>query len=252
MATIATLSDALDTAAKFFRVMEKEGVERPHYQHPIDSKTARRNLAEFLKEGCPDISREIPGQSTSVIPALLTSQQLFYRQFFGMELDFSGLRVPTHQTGFDRLIIVAQGLTPNRVYEAYEKNGIKCWRYTDDLDSVLDWDKEERNPKDAPYAIWVRDRQEADEELKNLSANQIKERGITTETLTERELHGLMCWSETKRHLDTDNITRCSGSRYRGGSVPSVGWNGRYGGVGVSYYGSGNSRSALRSRAVVS
>ncbi|MFY9492966.1 MAG: hypothetical protein WAP55_00555 [Minisyncoccia bacterium] len=182
------------------------------------------------------------------ISETLTPQQLFYRQFFGMELDFSQVPIPQHQPGFDRLIIVAQGLTPNRVYEVCAQH-FPCWRYNNDLDTALDWDKEERNPKDGPYAIWVRDRQEADEELKNLSADDIKTRCLTTETLTERELHGLMYWSETKKHPDVDNITLCSGSRSRDGGVPGVDW---YGGrLKVLWYDSDDASDGLRSRQVV-
>ncbi len=51
---IATLnpSNVLDTVAKLFRVLEKEGVEWPHYQRPINFRVARQNLAEYLKFGC--------------------------------------------------------------------------------------------------------------------------------------------------------------------------------------------------------
>jgi hypothetical protein len=57
MSEIATLSPSniLDKIAKFFRVMAREGVDLKHYQLPIDDKTARRNLAEYLNLGCPEI-----------------------------------------------------------------------------------------------------------------------------------------------------------------------------------------------------
>ena len=60
MATIATLnpSDVLDTVAKLLRLLEKELVEWSDYRSPIDSKTARRNLAAFLKLGCPRIKND--------------------------------------------------------------------------------------------------------------------------------------------------------------------------------------------------
>lgn len=46
-------SDVLDKTAKLFRVMEKEGVSWKSWQHPINNKAARRNLAEYLNLGCP-------------------------------------------------------------------------------------------------------------------------------------------------------------------------------------------------------
>ncbi len=182
---------------------------------------------------------------------LVAAHQSFYRQFFGLDVDFSQVRIPESRAGFDRLIVVVQGLTLNQIYKVCEKN-FKCWRYYDNLDAVIDWDKEERNPNNGHYAIWVRDRVEADEELKNLSANQIKERGLTTETLTERKLHGFKYWSETKEHLDRNSITLCAGSCCQGGGVPGVGWDGHYGEVSVSVYGPDGSFGNLRVREVVS
>ncbi|MEK7609125.1 MAG: hypothetical protein AAB476_01440 [Patescibacteria group bacterium] len=185
------------------------------------------------------------------ISETLTSQQLFYRQFFGLDLDFSDLRIPTPKPGFTHLLIVAEGLTPNRVYDVCSQH-FPCWRYTNDLDAALDWAKEERDPRKGAYAIWIRDMVEADENLKNISADSIKARGLTTETLTERLLQELVCWHETKKRLDVQNITLCSGSRGRGGRVPGVDWSRHDGRVDVSYYRSGDSSSDLRSRQVVS
>ena len=116
----------------------------------------------------------------------------------------------------------------------------------------MDWAKEERDPRKGAYAIWIRDTVEADENLKNISADSIKARGLTTETLTERLLQELVCWHETKKRLDIQNITLCSGSRNRVGRVPSVHWCRHDGWVHVSYCSSGYSLSYLRSRQVVS
>lgn len=51
-------SDVLDKTAKFFRVMEKAGVSWASYQLPIDNRTARRNLAEYLNLGCPKVKSD--------------------------------------------------------------------------------------------------------------------------------------------------------------------------------------------------
>jgi len=45
----------LDTAAKFFRVMNKAGAEFEAFTPPMQSVTKRRNLAEYLNLGCPKI-----------------------------------------------------------------------------------------------------------------------------------------------------------------------------------------------------
>jgi hypothetical protein len=183
---------------------------------------------------------------------LVQAQQNFYVEHLSLGLDFSQVPIPPHHPGLDRLLIIPRGLTPNRAIVEYNHHSIKCWQYAEDLDGVLDWDKEERTAKDGHYAIWVRDRQEADEELKNLSANQIAERHITTETLTERLVHGLIYFIETGHHLDETNITLCTGSRHQSGSVPSVRWHRLDSEVGVGWCGPVYSSVRLRSRQVVS
>ncbi len=55
IASLDTLSNALDTTAKFIRVVEKAGVTLDQLMHPVNSRTARRNLAAFLKAGCPEM-----------------------------------------------------------------------------------------------------------------------------------------------------------------------------------------------------
>ncbi|MDP3955701.1 MAG: hypothetical protein Q8Q18_00435 [bacterium] len=50
-----TPSGVLGTVAKLIRLTEKEDVEWSHWQHPTNNVTARRNLAEYLKKGCPKV-----------------------------------------------------------------------------------------------------------------------------------------------------------------------------------------------------
>ena len=188
----------------------------------------------------------------SDVMSLVRIQQNFYAEDFGLGMDFYQVPIPPYHHGFDRLLIIPQGLILDRVIAEYHHHSIKFWQYAEDLDGVLDWDKEERTAKDGNYAIWVRDRQEADEELKNLSANQIKERGITTETLIERLIHGLIYFIETGHHLDERNITLCSGSCNQVGYVPSVGWDRLCGEVGVYWCNPVNALDNLRAREVVS
>ena len=63
---------------------------------------------------------------------------------------------------------------------------------------------------------------EADEENKNISANEADKKGIKGITLRERLLMELDYFKETGKHLDIDNFTICSGSRYSAGFVPGV------------------------------
>ena len=95
MNEIASLnpSDVLDKTAKFFRVMEKAGVDWERYQLPINNKMARRNLAEYLNLGCPkmkegqivvapandyDLARTILGQDFISPEEIAQARKLVY------------------------------------------------------------------------------------------------------------------------------------------------------------------------------
>ena len=176
----------------------------------------RKLVAELLK-----VLEGNGAGDTSDIAGLPTGWQAFYRDLFGLELDFSGLRIPEKQEGFDRLLVVAEGMTPNKLYDKCVEL-FPCWRYTKNLDFITS----DRDPKNGAYVLWVKDGQEADEELKNSSANDLKKKNVTTETLPERLLHELKYFKETGKHLDIHNWTFCVGSRDPSGYVPYVGWDG--------------------------
>ena len=162
------------------------------------------------------------------------------------QFDFSSIRVPRMVTGFTRAIIVPKGHTLNREYELC-KALFPCWRWMEDLDSAVT--ENAREPKES-YLIWIRDREEADEELKNLSANDIKDKNLTTQTHLERMIHERKFFRETGRHLDVSTWTLCTGSRSSGGNVPSVSWSD--GSMIVHWYDPDNSCGFLRARQVVS
>jgi hypothetical protein len=56
IAPLANASNTLDTFAKYVRVMEKAGVNFDQFTLPINNRAARRNLADFLKAGCPKLT----------------------------------------------------------------------------------------------------------------------------------------------------------------------------------------------------
>jgi len=175
------------------------------------------------------------------------SWRIFYQKFFGIDTDFSKISIPEKQPGFDRLIIIAQGLTLNQVYGKCAKNFL-CSRHIDDLDKAIT--QNDRDSNKSSYAIWVRDRINADEELKNLSTNDLKKKNILGITLLERLLYGLKYWVETGKHLDIQNWTLCVGSLDSDGDVPSVDW---YGGrLRVGWGSPGYRYDSLRARAAVS
>lgn len=181
----------------------------------------------------------------SSIESLKKDWQDFYREVFKMEADFSKLEIPKKQEGFDKLLVMAEGLDTQGILakckEFFQTIGINPSQVVD----------RERNIKSA-YAVWVRDRIEADEENENLSTNKIKEIGMSTQTLRERLLQELEYFKKTGQHLDVKNWTLCAGSHGVVGSVPGVDWRSDDDGLGVTWFVPGYSDSHLRARQVIS
>ncbi len=207
------------------------------------------NRAQYLI-GCKrklasDIKNVLVG-TVQDVNAFFADWASFYSEIFGLELGFSNLRVPERRKGFDRLIVVAEGMTPNRLYDKCFEF-FPCWRYTDNLNVIASDRKADKR-----YAVWVRERQEADEELKNKSANQLKDEGIPAITLEERLLYELKFFKETGKYLDERNVTLCAGSRSPDGGVPRVGWYPGNGGMNVGWCVSGIRGDNIRARVAVS
>jgi len=178
--------------------------------------------------------------------------QKFYKQVFNLDADFPNLTIPAKRDVFNWLIIMLQGLTAQKLYDRC-KELFGAWRWVDkSLDEVLDQTKSARNPANGTCAIWIRDRVEADEELKNKSANDLKQENIQGITLEERLLLELFYWWKTKKHLDIDNRTLCSGSRCVGGVVPYVHWRRFYDRLDVRWSYPVDAYDRLRSRQAVS
>lgn len=175
---------------------------------------------------------------------LIESWRKFYWDQFRLEKDFAGLVIPELQPGFNRLLIMAEGMTPNRLFEKM-KELMPALRYRDDLDVIVS-----DRRADHDYAVWVRDRIEADEELKNKSAEDLAKEDIPGITLSERLLYEIKFFKEAGGHLDIYNWTLCAGSRDSDDCVPYVSWYA--GGVGVGWYVPWVAYGHLRARAVVS
>ncbi|KKQ62365.1 MAG: hypothetical protein US82_C0013G0035 [Parcubacteria group bacterium GW2011_GWC1_38_22] len=204
-----------------------------------------RELKKFLrKEVCWG---QVAQGKMPIFPPTMKEWQDFYKKHFGMDCDFSQVRIPEKPEGNWRLLIIADVLL-EQLY-AKCKQLFPCWRWTDEnLDKKVSWNQ--RDAKNGAYAIWVRDVQESDEELRNISANDIKTKGITTETFAERLIHELKFFEETGKHLDESNVTLCAGSRCNDGDVPSVTWSGDK--LGVGWQNADNHHGYLRSRETVS
>ena len=74
----------------------------------------------------------------------------------------------------------------------------------------------------------------------------VDKKGITLE---ERLLLEIEYFKKTGKHLDVENWTLCSGSRYQDGYVPSAYWDGDE--FGVDWYGSDGRFACGRARSAV-
>ena len=180
------------------------------------------------------------------LPPSLSDWQTFYAEVFGIQTDFSTLRVPEKQEGFNRLIVVAGGMTPENIFQKCQKLFLCAKGTGQSFDEII---RSQRSSKEGAYAIWVREIVEADKDLKSLSANDLEAQGIPGITLEERFLYELKYFNETGEHLDRDSVTLCSGSRWTPASVPSVGWSAYQ--LAVDRYGVDSGGARLRARRVV-
>ena len=188
----------------------------------------------------------------SRIKTQIKRQRICCKKYFpkevlcGLDLDFDKVKIQNYNSGLDRLLIIPRGFTSNLGFDACARQ-FPAWRYADDLDKAVP--RNDRNACNDSYAVWFRDRQEADEELKNLSANQLVEQGILGITLPERLWYEIVYWDETGEHLDISNWTLCSGSRDVDGAVPGVSWS--VGKLGVAWHYADYHYGHLRARAAV-
>ncbi len=166
----------------------------------------------------------------------------------GVTADFSGLTIEDRPGYWP--IVVLTGMTPQKIMQAIrEANLFQTRQYAPDLDiAVMEND---RDPKTGSYVVYVKATQEADPELKNLSANELKDRKIQGITILERILLEVFYFILSGgKHLDPITVTFCTGSRDSGGHVPSTGWLNHT--VRVYYCFSGLRYDGVRARAVVS
>lgn len=149
------------------------------------------------------------------------------------------------------VVPVFRGVTTNKVVKALRDLGVNVYLYTDDLDKNVPTN--DRDPvKNGDYLVKFLKTIEADPELKNKSAETLANEKVKGITLLERLLLELGYFLATGNHLDIENITLCTGSRYSGGSVPSVYWSAGNRWVFVYWYLVSYSFDSLRARAVVS
>lgn len=196
----------------------------------------------------PEFALFLQRKNPFAITDIQQEWQEFYRKYFRMTVDFSDVIIPDDPGGFDRAIFIPKGLTFADVIKAMRKY-FEIYLYTENLDNAV---TENVRTSSKNYTVRVRELQEADEDFKNLSANELKKQGKNCLTLLERLVYELKYWSETDQHLDINNWTLCAGSRGPDGYVPSVSWNDGDRKLQVYWYNPDYALGFLRARQAVS
>ncbi|OHA23928.1 MAG: hypothetical protein A3B11_00320 [Candidatus Taylorbacteria bacterium RIFCSPLOWO2_01_FULL_44_26] len=147
-------------------------------------------------------------------------------------------------------VCVIHGVTMNKVVGVLRSLGVAMSLYAEDLDGNVPTN--DRNPANGSYCVRFQKTVEADPELKGKSAKVLMEEGIKGTTLLERLLLELGYFLATGSHLDQNNITLCSNSRYSDGDVPGVFWYSDDREVYVYWFSPSSANPCLRARAVVS
>ena len=174
--------------------------------------------------------------------------QLWQELGFTVERSVIALPLVPPNFGPARLIVIPQGLTIQRAWEVAQSL-FPCYSYiSGDLDKAIPTN--DRTATDTAYAIIVRDREEADEEFKSLSANDLKARGLRGITVLETITDEIGYYKRSGKHRDVKNVTLCSGSRDSNGSVPESDWFG--GEFQLYWYDSDYRYDNLRSREAIS
>lgn len=175
-----------------------------------------------------------------------------YRKL-GMEAEFRTALPNLNQVvANDNLwwVPVITGLTSNKIVACLRRLGVTVDLYTNDLDTGVPTN--DRDPARGSYTVCFHRTIEADPEHHNKSAQMLTEAGVQGITLLECLLLELAFFLQTGDHLDKENVTLCSGSRFSDGDVPSVDWDRDDRQLAVSWYDADDQHPSLRTRSVVS
>jgi hypothetical protein len=218
-------------------------------------RAERKDLMNKIKEIKAKTNSNINKLNTKLLEnprfALKQIWKNIYKNWFDKEINISDIKIPKDYNPEKHFgLIIPGNLTMNEI-AAVMRDKIKQDQSTSFKLEYLDGrvTKNDR-PVDKSYAILFKNNVEADEDLKELSANQLAERGIKGITLKERLLMEIFYFEKTGKHLDAKSVTLCSGSRYFEDSIPIIQWH--LGAFRCGVERSSGAGPALRARSVVS
>ncbi len=163
--------------------------------------------------------------------SVIVGWQDFYKQVFGMSVDFSGIYIPEAVKSFVRILIITQGLTLEQAWEVCTKlfkvSGTYGYDTSDPRREIV---CTQRNTASS-YAISVQNYQNTDNQFAYHSAKDMENTIVID--LLERLIFEIKYFWENRdkrdrslRHLDSKGLaTICGGCRTKAGLVPVVRYN---------------------------
>lgn len=231
-----------------------EGVPFNIAQEFTETGTLKNIFREAVLKYCQEKGAEVVAgakRKSNPFSNILSAQEKFYREEFGKKCDFAGLVIPEAEKIFAWLTCMTEKIGIEELLSG-GKNPQPFWKYTNKpLDEVVDL-KFGRDGHKNPYIFRAKANVEADENLKDISANKIAELGIVTIGLKERLALGrFLYWFRKKKMILDRNVwTYCAGSRDSDGRVPRVRFYPHAGKVDVDGCDPGGADPSVRSRQV--
>ncbi|MBU0706842.1 hypothetical protein KKG41_00535, partial [Patescibacteria group bacterium] len=150
---------------------------------------------------------------------------VFYKEVFGTLVQLKPQIVPEEKAGLSRLLVMVKEVSLDQIVDYLAKATAV------DTNFSSGHHRDVISPRVPPqhYAIWIRDRLEADCEHRGKSVEMISEEGLCGITLEERLMLEVVHLQRSNeqgfRHLDEGTQTLCTGSRTdRGSTEIPEGW----------------------------
>ncbi len=144
--------------------------------------------------------------------------QMFYKDNFGWDVDFSGVIILAKPNGEWRTLFIAKGLTCDNVYNSWKFKKIGLYP---GIDKTISYNSRTASEH---YVVWVHPENEPAKEFLGKSATKVDKDARIGITLLERMVYESKHFAETGEPLDTKRATLCSGSLRSDGKVPTVSW----------------------------
>lgn len=188
--------------------------------YPFDPEALRRHLDQAIKGQFSPEGKNVSVQSAQLEEVV--DWRNFYQRALGRKLVFSGISIPKKPAGKWRLLIVPS-VSLEEFRSKKKKKPVFKFCTKQSLDEIIV--QNERTAQLGAYALWVKPEMSADDDLRNISADEIRaSRVVATMTSLEAIVYTLKVLDETEE--GKKNCLRlsilCSGSRYIDGTVPRV------------------------------